>query len=353
MELKIIDNHVHIAGRGDVYPDDLYWSKKFEKGIGFRALTILKGWAFKRVGDKIMIDTALKQINQAKRINHVVLLAFDNVYDIDGTYLGPRQPDQKQVMSTIYVSNEFVRGLSKANSRILLGISVHPFRDDAVKELDKYRNDAALCKWMPSAHLIDFTDSNAQGKLEKFYAKLADIGLPLLLHTGVETSIPSAREGYDKFNSPKYIEKALDMGVPVILAHCGCSYFDALQEDFVEDALRLFNKQRDDRPHWKLYADISALFSPFRARKVLNRVFKNINPSKLIYGSDFPNPAKSREEFFLRPFFRYARRNLLDRSAKIAHKWLKYYYSESEAQLILTGFHRLLIELNRSSIIKP
>ncbi len=256
-------------------------------------------------------------------------------------------------MSTIYVSNEFVQGLSKANSRILLGISVHPFRNDAVEELDKYKNDAALCKWMPSAHLIDFTDPKAQGKLEKFYAKLAEISLPLLLHTGVETSIPSAREGYDKFNSPKYIEKALDMGVAVILAHCGSSYFDALQEDFVDDALRLFNRQRRDRPNWKLYADISALFSPFRARKILNLVFRNIYPGKLIYGSDFPNPAKGRKEFFLRPFFRYARRNLLDRSAKVAHRWLKYYYSESEAQLILTSFHRLLIELGRSSIIKP
>ena len=191
MELKIIDNHVHIAGKGDVHKNDLYWSEKFERGIGFMALAILKGWIFKRVGDEIMIDTVLKQINQAKRINHVVLLAFDNVYDIDGTYLGPKQTNPKKVMSTIYVSNEFVQGLSKANSRILLGISVHPFRNDAVEELDKYKNDAALCKWMPSAHLIDFTDPKAQGKLEKFYAKLAEISLPLLLLSLIHISEPT------------------------------------------------------------------------------------------------------------------------------------------------------------------
>jgi len=53
---KTIDNHVHIAGRGDVYPDDLYWSKLFEEGIGFQALKILKGWGCKKVGDQLMID---------------------------------------------------------------------------------------------------------------------------------------------------------------------------------------------------------------------------------------------------------------------------------------------------------
>ena len=352
MGSKIIDNHVHIAGKGDVYSGDLYWSKKFTRGIGFKALIILKGWIFKKVGDKIMLGTLLKQVDRAKRIDHIVLLAFDNVYASDGTYHGPRQPDQKEILSTIYVSNEFVQKLSQANSKILAGISVHPFRNDAVDELEKYKDTAALCKWMPSAQLIDFEEPSVQNKLDKFYAKLAEIRLPLLLHTGVETSIPSPCERYEKFNSPKYIERALNMGVPVILAHCGCSYFDAIQEDFVEDALRLFERQKKECPEWKLYADVSALFSPFRARKILNRVFENVPPSKLIYGSDFPNPAKGRKEFILRPFFRFARRNLLDRSAKIAYKWLKYYYSETDAQSVMSGFHRLLIELDRSHIIK-
>lgn len=38
---KIIYIHVHIAGPGDIYKDDLYLSEKFKEGIRFIALKIL------------------------------------------------------------------------------------------------------------------------------------------------------------------------------------------------------------------------------------------------------------------------------------------------------------------------
>lgn len=358
MELEIIDNHVHIAGKGDCYPADLHWSKRFTRGIGYRSLIILKGWIFKKVGDERMIETVVDQVERAGRIGHAVLLAFDNVYDPDGTCRGPSQQGQAEVLSTIYVSNDLVKRLSKEHPKILMGISVHPFRNDAIEELEKYKDKAALCKWMPSAQLIDFENPDVQGKLGRFYAKLAEIRLPLLLHTGIETTIPAPRDGYEKFNNPLYIKKALDMGVTVILAHCGCSFFDATQDDFLDEALGLFRKRVDDHPDWNLYADISALFSPFRARKVLKRIFETVPADRLIYGSDFPNPAKGRKEPLLRPFLRFSRRNLLNRSARVAYRWLKYYYREEEnkeekIQSVMMGFHRLLTELGRAHILTP
>ena len=78
-ELKIIDIHVHTAGPGDAYKDDLYWHKRFEQGIGFQALKILKGWAFKKVGDELMLKVLLKQTEKMKKVNYAVVLAFDNV----------------------------------------------------------------------------------------------------------------------------------------------------------------------------------------------------------------------------------------------------------------------------------
>jgi predicted TIM-barrel fold metal-dependent hydrolase len=352
---KVIDNHVHIAGPGDKYPNDLYWSKKFKKGVGYKGLKILKGWIFKRVDDRLMIDELLKQAEQSKQVDYVLALAFDNVYKVDGTYCGPGQKTQDEVLSTLYVSNAFVKEtLCPQNRKILPGISVHPFRDDAAAELEKYKDTAVLCKWMASAQQIDFSDPKGEPKLLKFYEKLAEIKLPLLFHTGVETSIPASKPGFDTFNSPIFIEKALDAGVTVILAHCGCSYFDILlpQDNVVQEVIRLFKKMQGEKKDWNLYADISALFSPFRKRKILDDIFKHIPASRLIYGSDFPNPAKGRKEFLLRPFLRFRRANLIDRYFKITMNWLKRYYTQGESFHILTNFHRLLVSLGRGNLIK-
>jgi len=348
-ERKVIDMHVHVAGRGDVWKEDLWWSKQFENGLAFKSLTVLKGWGCKPVGDWLMVDALTDQAAKAKRIDYAVVLAFDNVYDPDGTYRGPKRPNPKEVLSTLYVSNRFVVELCGSNPKLLPGISVHPFRPDALKELDDYKDKAVLCKWMPSAQLIDFDNPRVQGKLERFYAKLAEIKLPLLLHTGIETSIPTVYKDYEKFNSAKYMETALEKGATVIVAHCGCSYFDLLQDNMVDDTIRLFKRMQDEGKDWKLYADISALFTPFRKRKILDTVFAKIPPERLIYGSDFPNPAKGRREFFLRPFLRYRRANLLNRSARIAEKWLRHYFSDSQAMEIMLGFHRLLGSLGRGN----
>lgn len=353
---KIIDNHVHIAGRGDVYPDDLYWSKKFKKGIGFKGLKILKGWTLRKVGDTLMRNALLKQTRTAEYVDYVVVLALDNVYDGDGTYRGPKQPDKDKILSTLYISNRYVDELCNQGTdrNLLMGMSVHPFRDDAVAELDRFHERAVLNKWMASAQLLDFDAEEAQPKLEKFYKRMAEIKLPLLYHTGIETSIPAAKDGYDKFNSPIYIKKALDMGVTVILAHCGCSYFDKLlhQDNFVKETVELFETLQKEKKDWNLYADISALFSPFRKRKILTDIFARIPAERLIYGSDWPNPAKGRREFFLRPFLRYSYSNLVNRYYKISLKWLRRYFSEGETFYILTNLHRLLDKLGRGHLIK-
>jgi predicted TIM-barrel fold metal-dependent hydrolase len=353
-ELRIIDNHVHIVGRGDVYKEDLYWTKKFEQGIGFWALKVLKGWLFTKVGDRHMRKTLLKQARKLKHIDHVVVLAFDNVYDVDGTYRGPNQENGDNILSTVYVSNKFINQLCKENSQLLLGMSVHPFRPDAVEELEQYKDNAVLCKWIASSQLIDMSKENntAQDKLIKFYKKLAEIKLPLLYHTGVESSIPASTPGYEKFNSPEYIETALNLGVTVILAHCGCSYFDIIQDNVVKEVIELFKKQADQGLDWNLYVDISALFSPFRKSEILDEIFNNIPASKMIYGSDFPNPAKGRKESFLRPFLRFRKANLLNRYYRISSRWLKKYYSAEECHFIMTNLHRILNELGRGYLLE-
>jgi len=347
-ELKTIDNHVHIAGPGDQYPADFYWHERFVDGPGFKGLKFLKGWWFlKKITDQLMINVLLKQTRSMKKVDYAVVLAFDHVYDVDGKRMGPENGSK----TTMYVGNDIVDRLCREDRNLLLGLSVHPFRNDAIDELERYQENAVLCKLMASAQLIDFENPQGLDKLDKFYDKLLELKLPLLYHTGVETSIPCAEgeERHNKFNSPKWIRPALEKGVTVILAHCGSSYF-SYQDDMLDDVFELFRQIEEEGKKWNLYADISALFSPFRKWKKLNDIFTKIPKERLIYGSDFPNPAKGQKEFFLKPFFNYRNVNLIDRYYKISQRTLPKYYGRKHG--IFSNFHRLLIELGRGDIIE-
>ena len=153
-------------------------------------------------------------------------------------------------------------------------------------------------------------------------------------------------------NSPLYIETALNLGVTVILAHCGCSYFDLIQDNVVDEVIDIFKKQDNPGLNWNLYADISALFSPFRSTALLKKIFRNIPAKNLIYGSDFPNPAKGRRECIIRAFLRFRKANLLNRGYKIAFRRLKKYYTKEDRALIMTNFHRMLEGMGRGHLKK-
>ncbi len=94
--LKIIDNHVHVAGPGDTQ-QGLYWHRRFAKGIGFKGLKFLKGWTFTRVTDQLMINALLRQTRTMKGVDYAVILALDNVYEVDGTCRGPALDSDKRI----------------------------------------------------------------------------------------------------------------------------------------------------------------------------------------------------------------------------------------------------------------
>ena len=357
-ELKIIDIHAHAAGPGDK-KQGLYWHKRFADDPNFQKLKFIKGISLKKISDKLMINSLLKQTRSTvNEIDNIVILAFDNVYDVDGTFRGPAYDSGKEINSSFFVSNQFVKELCEqsGNSNLRFGLSVHPFRNDAIQQLEKYHSKAVLCKWLPSSQMIEFESDNpeASRKLNLFYDKLSELKLPLLFHCGREDSVPSAGgETYQKYNNPKYIEDALEKGVCVILAHCGCSYFDETKRtDAIPEVLKLFKKMEDENKPWKLYADISAVYSPYRKKEILDEVFNNIKSKHLIYGSDWPIPSKG-PRWWANPLWilNYSGENLFNRYKKICNKWLPEYFSADEVKEIYTNFHKILNALGKGHLI--
>jgi mannonate dehydratase len=126
-----------------------------------------------------------------------------------------------------------------------------------------------------------------------FYKKLVDYNLPLLCHAGPEYTIPTYFKPFNEFNNPKYLRTVLDEGVTVIIAHCAMPYFGVFDKDYHDDFaefVKLFEEA--DKHNWNLYADLSAICTPFRKQyieEIMQRV-DNIPHERLLYGSDYPIP---------------------------------------------------------------
>jgi len=108
------------------------------------------------------------------------ILALDKCYNPDGNV--------NEANTKFYVPNEYVVGLSKTYPELFIPcISVHPYRPDALEELEKWAKEGVkMLKWMPSVMGIDASHS----KCDAFYDKMKTYGMVLLTHTGKEDIMP-------------------------------------------------------------------------------------------------------------------------------------------------------------------
>lgn len=200
-------------------------------------------------------------------LDKVVVLALDGVFNESG------KPCPEQTV--LQVDNEFVCAAVAQHPEFIFGASVHPYRKDAIQELERLiRKGACLIKWIPSAQRIEPDNSRCMA----FYEVLAHYGIPLLSHTGVEHTLGHRRS---PFNHPQRLIPALEKGVRVIAAHCGARLF-LHEPSFFKAWAALAVKYET------LYGD-SGAFSMVTRIPALKRILGDpILQSKLLYGSDYP-----------------------------------------------------------------
>ena len=228
----------------------------------------------KRLPERRRID-ALYRENLIRRIDespldHAVVLAMDGIYDERGFLDNERTKN--------YVSNEAVLSLRHDSPKILFGASVNPKRRDWKDELERCIADGAvLLKWLPNVMGFDPADPD----IAQFYARLVEVGMPLLSHVGFEYSLPVVNE---QFSDLDRMVPALEAGVIVIAAHCGGGRIlvdsDAMYQKLQQMVLRYPN----------LYLDVSAMASIHRKQRFVRIVSDEIMKDRLLYGTDFPIP---------------------------------------------------------------
>jgi predicted TIM-barrel fold metal-dependent hydrolase len=282
--LKIIDIHVHIGGPGDS-GSGCRMSNEFIFSPAFAAMLIaLRTTPFDLKDEKIK-EIILNAIDTSQKIDYTVLLALDGLYK-NGKYI--------EFESHLATPNDYIIELARTNKRVLFGASVHPYRkkkemmDETKRCID---NGAVLFKFIPSSQQIDPKDD----RCIPFYEVLAREGVPLLCHTGGELAVPTSDFSANKFNDPRRLKRALDMGLKVIAAHCATPYLGGIltaDKDYFDELMKML--RISEKKKWNLYADISAFCTPTRITylKRINREIKkgSISPGRFLYGSDFPIP---------------------------------------------------------------
>ena len=158
------------------------------------------------------------------------------------------------------------------------GASIHPYRRDAVAELERcVKAGAVLCKWLPITQGFDPADPLCY----PFYEALAHYRIPLLSHTGWEHVLPRIDP---TVAAPARLVPALERGVTVIAAHSGTGAVPG-EGSYLREFLRLA------REHERLYGDTAGMNLPSRWRSYEALLTDNVAREKLVHGSDWPVPA--------------------------------------------------------------
>lgn len=263
----LIDCHVHVNA---FTPRHGRTSRTLLGRPSFRYLRWRLGMKGEDEGTERALVAALgRELAGAPEVDAAVILAFDAVYGDDGRL------DEAQ--THLHVENDYVIDLVKREPKMLFGASVHPYRRDAVAELERCaKAGAVLLKWLPITQGMNPADP----RCFPLYEALAHHGIPLLAHTGGEKTLPNIDTSVA---DPALLVPALERGVTVIAAHCGTRSAPG-ETCFVDTFVRMAKE------HERFYGDTSALNLPTRAyayRKVLDDAAVR---AKLVHGSDWPIP---------------------------------------------------------------
>jgi predicted TIM-barrel fold metal-dependent hydrolase len=263
----IVDCHVHVCACTPMHGS---MSARLQNSLAFRFMR----WRLKLKGYDADTEAQFRRrlldvVDGTPKLDAAVVLAFDAVHDDDGRL--------DEANTHFYVTNDYIMELARRHPKILFGASVHPYRKDAVAEIERcVRGGAVLLKWLPITQNFDPSDE----RCIPVYEALAHLRLPLLSHTGGEKSLPTLNP---HVADPMLLVPALQRGVTVIAAHCG-TRSAAGERDFVPHFIRLAQEYEN------CYGDTSALNLPTRSY-AWDKVLRHpIVHRKLVHGSDWPIP---------------------------------------------------------------
>ena len=190
---------------------------------------------------------------------------------------------------TVCATNEDLLKLYEKNKDIIVPFfSINPMRPDALDLIDKYYELGFVgAKFLQNYWGVDTREK----RYEAYFDKLKEKNIPLIVHIGSESSVTSVKscEKLEMLNKP------LEIGVNTIAAHMALSYepkqilkaFSKNPKNFNNEYFVLLEMLNQ---HDNLYADISAILTPVRAKVLKHLSQQKEVHHKLLFGTDYPVP---------------------------------------------------------------
>lgn len=270
-----IDCHAHLAGVG-TEGSGCWTSPRLAKRLAFRILRRMHGITPEHLETSFDADWAqrLAERVRASEIDHAVALGFDGVYDARG--------ELDEALSQMIVPPAWVFEACRRHRELLPGPSVNPHRRDALDVLEAcIEGGAVLIKWLPATQRIDPSDP----ALEPFYARLAEAGIPILVHSGGSENTFAQVEA--RLKDLRLLERPLRAGVPVIVAHTAAPVTYARDEDQIP----LLRTWLAEFP--RLWVDNSGISNLSRFPHLPRFATDAGLTSRTLHGSDWPVPTNA------------------------------------------------------------
>jgi hypothetical protein len=277
---RIIDIHCHYPTLNTEISDlsELNISTIGKIAIKYHSRSVNSRWT--EDIEELRVDALVNfsELINSSIIDNFVVLAWDGIYDSKGELDTDR--------TVMYVSNDSVKELSIKEDKVLFGASINPQRKDCFEELERVAlMKAALIKFHPT-----FQHFNPKKKqYQKFYKRIAELKIPILIHIGPEFAGPGIKT-IKEYESIDNLIPILEQGATVIAAHgMGTSVmFDSVAFREVEAMLRRYPN---------LYVDNSATTVPHRKKRALSMLKSELALERTLYGTDFP--VRPHLKFFL------------------------------------------------------
>jgi uncharacterized protein len=269
-----IDVHVHLAGVG-TQGSGCWLSPSFRRRPLFKLLRLWYGVSDQQMQSSVDQDWVdlVADLVERSELDRAVALGFDGVYHADGSL------DEKHSQLIVPPSWVF-EACRRRPAALLPGPSVNPDRADAMERLDEcIEGGAVLLKWLPAVQRID----PSQRRHTRFYEKLREAGIPLLVHSGGGEA--TFREVASELQDLGLLERPLEEGVKVICAHSAAPIIysrDRNQIPLLRTLLRRFPN---------LWVDNSGMANPSRFPYLSRFARDEEIGGRTLYGSDFPVPS--------------------------------------------------------------
>lgn len=262
-----IDIHTHLAGIGDASP--CYVSERMKKSLVFKLLLKKEGLKAGQNADQNYVKKLAQYVANSE-LDYIVLFGMDGVVDDQGLINWSR--------SHLYIPNEYLFEVCAQNPQFLPGVSINPYRGNAVEMLQEaIHKGAVVLKWLPNLQHFNPSDKRCL----PIYRELVKANLPLIAHTGCEHTFPNMNQS---LGDASLYRQALDMGVTIIMSHCGVTCPFHAKYSSAKLIFEMF-KSYDN-----LYADTSALCSFLKFYHLNKLDFLSFH-ERLVHGSDYPIPS--------------------------------------------------------------